>query len=72
MACGRAPFRIWPTEGTPPSVKRVLQRRIVSEATSLRLAISSLATPSAAHSNARDCTTARRGNCVERAITSSA
>jgi hypothetical protein len=48
--------------------KRLRHRRTVSESTPLRRAISSLATPSPAHNNARAWTTCRCANTDEAAI----
>ena len=65
------PLAIQPTPFTPRSAKRARHRRTVSASTPLRRAISSLATPSAAHNNARDWTTVRCGNDDDRDISTS-
>src|SRR5207302_4599720 len=62
------PLAITPTPAVPLSMNRLRQRRTVSESTALRRAISSLATPSPAHNNARAWTTCRCGNTDEAAI----
>src|SRR5271156_4405179 len=64
------PLAITPTPLVPCSANRERHRRTVSESTSQRRAISSLATPSAANSRPRACTTCRCGNDVEVAIRS--
>ena len=65
------PLAMVPTPATPWSSKRRRQRRTVSASTSQRRAISSFATPSAAHSNAFAWRTVRWGNDIERAMRSS-
>jgi hypothetical protein len=61
------PAAITPTPPTPRSTNRFRHRRTVSESTAQRRAISSLATPSPAHSNALAWITCRCGNDDERA-----
>ena len=61
---------ITPTPSVRFSANRERHRRNVSESTPQRRAISSLATPSAANSRPRACTTCRCGNDVEVAIRS--
>jgi hypothetical protein len=51
------PFAIVPTPATPRSANRFRHRRTASESTPERRAISSFATHSAAHNNARAWTT---------------
>jgi hypothetical protein len=65
------PLAMVPTPATPWSSKRRRQRRTASASTSQRRAISSLAMPSAAHSNALAWRTLRWGNDIERAMRSS-
>ena len=62
------PLAITPTPATPSSLNRLRHRRTASESTPQRRAISSLATPSAAHNSALAWTTPRCGSDVERAI----
>ena len=62
------PFAITPTPSAPLSANRARHRRTVSESTSHRRAISWLAKPCAAHSNALACTTFWCGNVVDAAI----
>src|SRR6202453_484331 len=64
------PLAITPTPPVPCSANRERHRRTVSESTSQRRAISSLATPSLAHNSPRACITCRCGNDVDAAIRS--
>jgi hypothetical protein len=65
------PLAIVPTPSIPFSTNRFRHRRTVSESTPERRAISSLATPSAAHNNAFACTTRRCGNTEDTATRAS-
>ena len=64
------PGAIEPTASSPPASNLARHRRTVSGVVEHSRAIASLATPSAASSNAEDCTTTRCGNTDERAIAS--
>src|SRR6202142_818869 len=64
------PLAVTPTPPVPCSANRERHPRTVSESTSQRRAISSLATPSLAHNSPRACITCRCGNDVDAAIRS--
>jgi hypothetical protein len=55
------PFAITPTPALPRSTNRRHHRRTASASTPQRRAISSFASPSAAHNNARACSSSQTG-----------